>query len=87
MGEGGAQNYIVRNFNKMDGTCGTQATLGYECKILVLKLKGRDLLWRGLCGRITSNTQHTNRVKAWIKEHWLGAAVGCANFDFRNDRY
>lgn len=68
----------------MDGTCSMQATFGNECKILVLKTEGKRpvmarLMWEGKF--------NTNGVKLWIKQHLLGAAVGCANFGFRNNRY
>jgi len=85
--EEGAQNFIVRNFNKMDGTCGTQATLGNECRILVLKTEGKRPVMTRLMWEDNFNRPHTNRVKVWIKQHWLITAVGCTNFGFRNNRY
>lgn len=71
----------------MDGTCSTQATLGNECKILVLKPEGKRPVMARLMWADNFNTPHTNRMKVWIKQHWLSAAVGCANFVFRNNRY
>jgi len=71
----------------MVGTCGTQATLRNECKILVLKTEGKRPVMSRIMWEDNFNTPYTNRVKVWIKQHWLGAAVGCATFGFRNNRY
>jgi hypothetical protein len=71
----------------MDGTCNTQATLGNECKILVLKPEGETHVMVRVMWEDNFNTSHTNRVKMWTKQNWLDASMVCANFGFRNNSY
>jgi len=72
---------------QQDGRNMRHATLGNECKILVLKTEGKRPVMSRLMWEDNFNRSYTNRVKVWIKQHWLGTAVGCATFGYCNNRY